>query len=67
MGVHKSYKRHFQLKECNRIRLEKQQRNNSIKEINRCLAACQQANLNNLFSTIEQLSDDQLFISKTKK
>ncbi|PKY29906.1 hypothetical protein RhiirB3_446735 [Rhizophagus irregularis] len=75
MGIYKSYKRHFQLKECNRIRLEKQQRNNSIKEIMEHLTKMdeaqlqsvlniitrkskhQQANLNNLFSTIEQLSD----------
>src|SRR4051812_15035406 len=78
MGIHKSYKRRFQLKRCNKLRLEKQQRNNSIKEITKHLAEIdeaqlqsisniitkkstrQQANLNDLFSTIEQLSDIQL-------
>ena len=78
MGIHKSYKRHFQLKECNKVRLEKQKRNNSIREITKHLAEMdeiqlqtisniitsktthQQANLNNLISTIEQLSYTQL-------
>src|SRR2546423_912343 len=78
MGIHKSYKRRFQLKECNKVRLEKQKRNNSIREITKHLAEMdeiqlqtisniitsktthQQANLNNLISTIEQLSDTQL-------
>ena len=77
MGIHKSYKRHFQLKECNKVRLEKQKRNNSIREITKHLAEMdesqlqtisnmitsksnQRSNLNNLISTIEQLSDTQL-------
>ncbi|CAG8789988.1 777_t:CDS:1, partial [Racocetra persica] len=32
MGIYKSYKRRFQLKNCNKIRLEKRQKNNLLKE-----------------------------------
>lgn len=37
MGVYKSYKRRFQLKNCNKIRLEKYRNDKIINEINKCL------------------------------
>lgn len=37
MGVYKSYKRRFQLKNCNKIRLEKHRNDKIINEINKCL------------------------------
>ncbi len=46
MGIHKSYKYHFQLKECNKIRLVKQQWNNSIKEITKHLAEMNETQFN---------------------
>ncbi|GET66310.1 hypothetical protein GLOIN_2v1761399 [Rhizophagus irregularis DAOM 181602=DAOM 197198] len=61
MGVYKSYKRRFQLKNCNKIRLEKYQNDKIINEINKCLDEMDENQLEMILNTIQkQLPDDQL-------
>jgi hypothetical protein len=56
MGIYKSYKRRFQLKNCNKVRLEKQkknQRDEIINEINECLVEMDQNQLEIVLNTIK--------------
>ena len=52
MGIHKSYKCRFRLKECNKVRLEKQKRNNSIREITKHLAEMDEIQLQTISNII---------------
>ncbi|GET54927.1 hypothetical protein RIR_jg9925.t1 [Rhizophagus irregularis DAOM 181602=DAOM 197198] len=59
MSIYKSYKHHFQLKNCNKIRLEKQkksQRDKIINEINKCLAEMDQNQLEIILNVIQSQS-----------
>ncbi|RGB29925.1 hypothetical protein C1646_712520 [Rhizophagus diaphanus] len=59
MGVYKSYKRRFQLKNCNKIRLEKQEKHQNdkiINEIKQCLAEMDQNQLEIILNAIQNQS-----------
>lgn len=59
MGVYKSYKRRFQLKNCNEVRLEKQEKHKNdkmINEIKQCLAEMDQNQLEIILNTIRNQS-----------
>lgn len=72
MGVYKSYKRRFQLKNCNKIRLEKYRNDKIINEINKCLDEMDENQLEMILSQEELHSKKsnldlilrQLFLNK---
>ncbi|GET64029.1 hypothetical protein GLOIN_2v1761399 [Rhizophagus irregularis DAOM 181602=DAOM 197198] len=56
MGVYKSYKRCFQLKNCNKIWLEKYRNDKIINEINKCLDEMDENQLEMILNTIQSQS-----------